>query len=1179
MVRLSTKEKGGGVSSDNPVFQSRMNDQQSQSQQQFLKNGHGSSDERTDSAIQGRDDDYGDDRLDPDEIASNRIKKFDFKQKYEYNNQPNEAAYDHRIPAYEGESQTNPSQDENNQSNEQDKDYDKTKNIGQENNQEDDNTVENDDNNILQTEDTKFKKPLLCYLPVVKGPCFGYFPRYHYNFKTKTCESFVYGGCKGNLNNFEHKSGCVKTCKHDVPSWDVCQLPPKTGPCKAGFRKWYYDPNEQTCKTFVYGGCFSNGNNFDTMEDCMTSCGGTSDNSRTRIVVCHLRPKTGPCRAYIPRWHFDPEEQKCKIFIYGGCESNGNNFLTQEICNKECLNAVKRDDDKGSTDQSTKPYFCNMPVDPGVCLAYMMRYYYDKVSGECKTFIYGGCQGNRNNFFTKDECQTTCGVENEHDKTNDDDINNNTNKNWSPVCELPPKKGPCKAHMSRWYYDKVNNKCIKFWYGGCQSNGNNFLTRDKCQKTCYEPRFQQHQYYNKNKDSYKTNTYQDDDFDSKDTTNENRNEDDRLNSDNDRNADNRNDDRDNENIDDQSDTDRNDNARNFANYQKGNEYYSSLQFYNDSSNVCYGPPRVGPCKAQIPRWYYDNERQSCHMFYYGGCDPSPNNFETQEECKDTCDSDNDTDIPELCHLPSEVGSCFASLPRYYYNDTIGECMSFIYGGCLGNLNNFVNMDSCENTCVKKNRRQYSQSNQNFEDKAFSSEINNKKPSFCFLAPSTAPCKEFTPRYFYNHKTGKCQNFIYGGCQSNQNNFEDIQSCENSCGHDNQGNESNLSGPNYYNSNSPNRFNQNYQTQADNVYNGNKNLYNNNNEEDDDDQNDQQESSNERKNGNEEDQDDDSDDKARRDIAADRDYFANNEAAPNDDNANENRAAYKNRVRKWPSECELPPKTGPCEAHIKRWYFNPIQMICKPFVYGGCQGNANNFLTKETCMGHCRSTAASLRRKRSLDNNECISGTISYACQKLQEEKGKAQQNKPYNTYQSNFPQKYLNKQNFKEQYSSQNNANLNLYSKNNKKDNENGGTQTSRPNIYDTYNEQRESVNDRYTTNERISDRDFNQDDDNGENTQRFRPNNYVSYNNEQRERYSNRYSTENQESTDRDTDQDARYEYKFDNGRGNDRDNEDEENSQPQNTDQDARYEYKFENGRGNERDNEDENENYLSQ
>ena len=36
-----------------------------------------------------------------------------------------------------------------------------------------------------------------CKLPIVPGPCEGYYPRYGYNPQTGVCDQFNYGGCLG----------------------------------------------------------------------------------------------------------------------------------------------------------------------------------------------------------------------------------------------------------------------------------------------------------------------------------------------------------------------------------------------------------------------------------------------------------------------------------------------------------------------------------------------------------------------------------------------------------------------------------------------------------------------------------------------------------------------------------------------------------------------------------------------------------------------------------------------------------------------------------------------------------------------------------------------------------------------------------------------------------------------
>ena len=45
----------------------------------------------------------------------------------------------------------------------------------------------------------------------------------------------------------------------------------------------------------------------------------------------------GPCRARFVKWFFDPDERSCRQFYYGGCHGNGNRFSTQEECESVCF--------------------------------------------------------------------------------------------------------------------------------------------------------------------------------------------------------------------------------------------------------------------------------------------------------------------------------------------------------------------------------------------------------------------------------------------------------------------------------------------------------------------------------------------------------------------------------------------------------------------------------------------------------------------------------------------------------------------------------------------------------------------------------------------------------------------------------------------------------------------------
>ncbi|CAG09047.1 unnamed protein product, partial [Tetraodon nigroviridis] len=56
--------------------------------------------------------------------------------------------------------------------------------------------------------------------------------------------------------------------------------------------------------------------------------------------VCTLEPETGPCRASMPRWHFDMNQKKCVHFIYGGCAGNRNNFDSEEYCMAVCKRLI-----------------------------------------------------------------------------------------------------------------------------------------------------------------------------------------------------------------------------------------------------------------------------------------------------------------------------------------------------------------------------------------------------------------------------------------------------------------------------------------------------------------------------------------------------------------------------------------------------------------------------------------------------------------------------------------------------------------------------------------------------------------------------------------------------------------------------------------------------------------------
>nr|XP_037275433.1 BPTI/Kunitz domain-containing protein-like isoform X1 [Rhipicephalus microplus] len=112
--------------------------------------------------------------------------------------------------------------------------------------------------------------------------------------------------------------------------------------------------------------------------------------------------------------------------------------------------------------------------------------------------------------------------------------------------------------------------------------------------------------------------------------------------------------------------------------------------------TCSDPPEKGPCNETITRFYFNVQTKTCQEFVYGGCQGNVNNYETNEECRVSCE----LRPRPFCYLPKKRGACFSNYPRYFYNATSENCEQFAYSGCRGNANNFVEIDECTRMCSK-----------------------------------------------------------------------------------------------------------------------------------------------------------------------------------------------------------------------------------------------------------------------------------------------------------------------------------------------------------------------------------------------------------------------------------------------------------------------------------------------
>ncbi|XP_043914619.1 papilin-like [Protopterus annectens] len=444
----------------------------------------------------------------------------------------------------------------------------------------------------------------ICKLPADKGPCKAHFPRFFYNSTSMVCEPFIYGGCGDNKNNFLTVKECTDACQ----TQDVCKLPPKPGPCLAYMSRYFYNATSKTCQHFIFGGCQENGNNFLDEDECFKRC-HTKD-------VCKLNYKTGPCRAFISRYFFNPTSLACEPFTYGGCESNGNNFETEKECLLTCRakDACKLHPETGPCNAAFQRYFynttsmmcesfiyggckgngnnfiselgcihtcqtkevCKLHYDAGPCLGFFPRYFYNSTCMKCEPFTYGGCHGNGNNFRHEKECLHACQSED--------------------VCKLHPETGFCKAHIPRYFYNYTSMTCQHFIYGGCGGNGNNFHSEKDCFDTCrhedvckLKPEVGPceaiiHRYF------YNSTTMTCDQF-------------------------------------------------NYGGCSgNGNNFHTKKECLQECQNedVCKLNSDPGRCYGFFPRYFYNSTSQTCEKFIYGGCGGNGNNFDNEEECLQTC---------------------------------------------------------------------------------------------------------------------------------------------------------------------------------------------------------------------------------------------------------------------------------------------------------------------------------------------------------------------------------------------------------------------------------------------------------------------------------------------------------------------------------------------------------------
>ncbi|CDQ85541.1 unnamed protein product [Oncorhynchus mykiss] len=117
---------------------------------------------------------------------------------------------------------------------------------------------------------------------------------------------------------------------------------------------------------------------------------------------------------------------------------------------------------------SPKQEVCLLQVDEGPCRGDIQRYYYNTITQQCEEFVYGGCQGNANNFMSFLACQKACF----------------RIPKIPQICRFQKEVGPCRANFLSYFFNMTTMQCEQFVYGGCQGNANRFQDQLSCMEYC-----------------------------------------------------------------------------------------------------------------------------------------------------------------------------------------------------------------------------------------------------------------------------------------------------------------------------------------------------------------------------------------------------------------------------------------------------------------------------------------------------------------------------------------------------------------------------------------------------------------------------------------------------------------------------------------------------------------------
>ncbi|XP_008273037.3 WAP four-disulfide core domain protein 8 [Oryctolagus cuniculus] len=137
-----------------------------------------------------------------------------------------------------------------------------------------------------------------------------------------TCDTKAAGSCKTDLDCREFLKCCHFACEKKCidPYQEPCTLPSDPGNCKDYKQRWYFDFEHEECKSFTFGGCRGNANNFLSHNDCQKACEFTVKRGQCPLFPYNFRMECpSSCKSDIDC----PKKEKC-------CESTCGFVCTKE---------------------------------------------------------------------------------------------------------------------------------------------------------------------------------------------------------------------------------------------------------------------------------------------------------------------------------------------------------------------------------------------------------------------------------------------------------------------------------------------------------------------------------------------------------------------------------------------------------------------------------------------------------------------------------------------------------------------------------------------------------------------------------------------------------------------------------------------------------------------------------